>query len=260
VTRRNGSAPASGSASGAGCHGPLCDLTGPLVVALLASDERAVEAVFASAASRGADLALLARDLVSPALDEVGLMWHRGEVSVAEEHLATAVVYRAFTRCASHVPPPPLGAPRLLLSCLAGEFHELGARLVGEVARAAGWQAETLGANTPREAVLGYIAQRRPDAVGLSCALTGHLAECGKTVAEIRRLAPGVKVLVGGSVFRRDGATCGLTGADACFSDAVALRDWLVAHRPAPDGCGAPCAPGSEALRKKVGGSRRTRA
>lgn len=254
---RNGPPPADGSASSAGCRGPLCDLTGPLVVALLAADERAVEAVFASAASRGADLALLARDLVSPALDEVGLMWHRGEVSIAEEHLATAVVHRTFTRCASSVPLPPLGAPRLLLSCLAGEFHELGARLVGEVARAAGWQAEMLGANTPRDAVLGYIAQRRPDAVGLSCALSGHVAECSKTVEEIHRVAPGVKVLVGGSVFRRDNAYCGQTGADACFSDAVALRDWLVAHRPAPNGCAAPCAPGSDILRKKLDAGRR---
>lgn len=260
MTSRNGSEPASGSASGAGCHGPLCDLTGPLVVALLAADERAVEAVFASAASRGADLAFLARDLVSPALDEVGLMWHRGEVSVAEEHLATAVVHRAFTRCAAGHPAPPLGAPRLLLTCLAGEFHELGARLAGEVARAAGWQTEMLGGNTPRDAVLGYVVQRRPDAVGLSCALTGHLAECGKTVAEIRRVAPGVKILVGGSVFRRDDAFCGQTGADACFFDAVALRDWLVANRPSPDACTAPCAPGSEALRKKVGGGRRSEA
>jgi methanogenic corrinoid protein MtbC1 len=226
-------------------------------VALLAADESSFEAVFASAASRGADFALLARDLVSPALDEVGLMWHRGEVSVAEEHLATAIVHRAFTRCASRVSLPPLGAPRLLLSCLAGEFHELGARIAGEVAREAGWQVELLGANTPRDAVLGYIAQRRPDAVGLSCALTGHLAECGKTVEEIRKCAPGVKVLVGGSVFRRDNAYCGQTGADACISDAVALRDWLVAHRPAPNGCAAPCAPGYDALRKKVGGVRR---
>jgi methanogenic corrinoid protein MtbC1 len=253
VTSTNGPPPPSGCASGAGCHGPLCDLTGALVVALLAADERAVEAVFASAVSRGADLALLARDLVSPALDEVGLMWHRGEVSVAEEHLATAVVHRAFTRSASRVPPPPLGAPRLLFSCLAGEFHELGARLAGEVAREAGWQTEMLGANTPRDAVLRYVGQRRPDAVGLSCGLTGHLAECGRTVQEIRRIAPGIRVLVGGSVFRRDSAYCGQTGADACFADAVALKNWLVNHRPVPSGCAAPCAPSPDALRRKVG-------
>jgi methanogenic corrinoid protein MtbC1 len=260
VTCRSGLPPASESASGAGCHGPLCDLTGALVVALLAADERAVESVFGAAIGRGADLALLARDLVSPALDEVGLMWHRGEVSVAEEHLATAVVHRAFSRCTTGVPLPPPGAPRLLLSCLAGEFHELGARLAGEVARAAGWHAELLGANTPRDAVLAYIAQRRPDAVGLSCALSGHLAECGKTVEEIRRVAPGVRILVGGSLFRRDAAMCGLTGADACFADAVGLRDWLLAHRPAPDGGAAPCAPGADALRRKVCGGRQARA
>jgi len=254
VTRTNGPRPAEEQARAPGREGSVCDLAGPLLVALLAGDDRASEGVFVTAASRGADLALLARDLVGPALDEIGCMWHRGEISVAEEHLATALVLRAFTRRATTIPPPPLGAPRLLLSCLAGEFHEVGARLVAEVARMTGWQAEMLGANTPRPAVLAYIAQRRPEAVGLSFALAAHLPECARTVAEIRKVAPGVKVLVGGYAFRHEAALCGLTGADACFADAVALRDWLVTHRPKSARC---CTPGVEALRKKVSQARR---
>ena len=254
MTCTNGSRSAHDQAGVPGGNGSLCDLAGPLVVALLAGDDRASEGVFVTAASRGADLALLARDLVGPALQEIGCMWHRGEVSVAEEHLATALVLRAFTRQATTIPPPPLGAPRLLLSCLAGEFHEVGARLVAEIARMAGWQAEMLGANTPRQSVLGYIAQRRPEAVGLSFALAAHLPECARTVAEIRKVAHGVSVLVGGYAFRRDAALCGLTGADACFADTVALRDWLVTHRPKSARC---CTPGVEALRKKVSHARR---
>jgi len=243
---------------GRGCGPAVADLTGPFLVALLSGDDRGVEEVFGKAAGRGADLAVLARDLIEPALDEVGRMWRSGDLSVAEEHLATALVFSSFSRQAAAVPCPPLGAPRLLLSCLAGEFHELGVRIVSEVARGAGWQAEVLGANTPREAAIRFIAVHGPDAVGLSLALGAHVAECARTVEEIRKASPSTKILVGGYAFRHDDVLCGLTGADACFPDAVALRDWLCAMRPVRDGAAAPsppacCASGlPEALRRKI--------
>ncbi|HQR45078.1 MAG TPA: cobalamin B12-binding domain-containing protein [Thermoanaerobaculia bacterium] len=239
----------------------VSDLSGPLLVALLSGDERGVEEAFGAAGGRGADLAVVARDLIEPALDEVGRMWRAGELSVAEEHLATALVFRAFSRQAASVACPPLGAPRLVLTCLAGEFHELGVRIVSEVARSSGWQAEALGANTPREAAIRYIALRRPDAVGLSLALAAHVAECSVAVEEIRKAAPGAKILVGGFAFRHDRALGDLTGADVCFGDAVCLKEWLLANRPCRGEAETPRADAcrtrvAEALRKKTGGGR----
>ncbi len=239
----------------------FADLQGPLLMSLLCGDEAGVEEAFGAASARGADLALLARDLVVPALDEVGRMWCAKEITVAEEHLATALVFRAFTRRGAALPAPPLGAPRFLLTCLAGEFHELGLRIAAEVARQTGWQAEVLGANMPRACAIRFIALHRPEAVGLSLALTAHLAECGRTVEEIRKASPGTRILAGGYVFRHDPAVCGLTGADACFSDAVALRDWLVAHRACRAGAEAPragacCAAVSQALRNRITANR----
>jgi methanogenic corrinoid protein MtbC1 len=231
-------------------------------MALLAGDEPGVEGAFEEARRRGACLAVLARDVIGPALDELGRMWRAGEVSIAEEHLAATLVARSFSKLAVTLPPPGLGAPRLVLSCLAGEFHELGIRIVAEVARSAGWQAEALGANTPREAAIGYIALHRPAAVGLSFALTAHLPECIRTVEEIRRASPGTRILVGGWAFRHDAALCGLTGADFCFADAVALRDWLVTHRAAAargretPHVASSCAAVSGALKKKISAGR----
>ncbi len=244
---------------GRDCGPAVADLSGPFLVALLSGDERGVEEVFGRAVARGADLADLARSLVEPAFDEVGKMWCTGGVSVAEEHLATSLVYRAFSRQAASVPCPPLGAPRLLLACLAGEFHELGILIVSEVARAAGWQPEVLGANTPRPAAIRHIAVHRPDAVGLSLSLAAQVPECARTVEEIRKVAPRAKVLVGGFAVRNDAALAGLAGADACFRDVVALRDWLCANRPCRSLAEAPQAEAcranvAEALRKRTAG------
>ena len=131
------------------------------------------------------------------------------------------------------------------MACLAGEFHELGIRFLADVAREAGWDAESLGANVPREALVRFVAQRHPAALALSVSLAGHVPEAARTIARVREAAPGITVLVGGLAIREDAERVALTGADVGVSDAVALRDWLRAQ--ANDACAA--APNGIALR-----------
>ena len=207
----------------------LSDLSGPLLLALLGGDESAVEGIVSRARSRGADTALVVRDLVMPALSEVGRMWARGEVSIAEEHLATALVARVLGRSSGSAAPAAAPAGRIVFACLAGEFHDLGIRFLADVARECGWDGESLGANVPREALVRFVSQRPPAALALSLSLAGHVPEAARTIAEIRAVAPETTVFVGGHAFREDPALVRLAGADAAFVDAVALRDWLLA-------------------------------
>lgn len=224
---------------------------GPLLVALLAGDEASVHAIFERARAHRTDLALVARDLVQPALEQVGAMWRRGEIGVAEEHLATALVARAFQLVARDLAPPRLGAPRLVLVCPCGEFHDLGARIAAEIGRQEGWQVEFLGASVPREAAIQFLAVRRPEAVGLSVTLAAHIVECASLVKEIRKIAPHAKVLAGGLAFRLDPELAPHAGADACVTDAVKLRDWLRGNRPAAHKTPQP--PGLYRKRKHIG-------
>ncbi|MHB8800413.1 MAG: cobalamin B12-binding domain-containing protein [Thermoanaerobaculia bacterium] len=209
----------------------LADLSGPFLMALLGGDEAEAEELLRCGRARGADTALLVRDLVVPALAEVGRMWERGEVSVAEEHLATALATRVVARSAgaAALPGGP-GRPRILLACLAGEFHDVGIRLLSDVARESGWDAESLGANVPRESLVRFVAQRRPSALALSVSLAGHVPEAARTIADARAAAPEMTILVGGRAVCEDVDRVPLTGADAAFCDAVAFRDWLRAR------------------------------
>lgn len=214
------------------------DLSGPFLVAILAGDESDAERLFATARQRGASLAQLVRDLVVPSLAEVGRMWSVGAASIAEEHLATVLVSRLVSRAGAQVSCPRTGARRVLFSCVAGEFHDLGIRLSCEIAREVGWEAECLGANVPREELVAFVRQRRPDAVALSVALAGHLPECARTIEEIRRAVPDVAIVVGGQAFQPDAALARVCGADACIADSVGLQAWLQAF--APPGPAAP--------------------
>ena len=218
----------------------LADLTGPFLMALLGGAEAEAEEVLRVGRGRGADTALLVRDLVAPALAEVGRMWERGELSVAEEHLATALATRVVARFAGAAAPPEgPGRPRILLACLAGEFHDVGIRLLSDVARESGWDAESLGANVPRESLVRFLAQRRPSALALSVSLAGHVPEAARTIAEARAAVPELTILVGGRAFCEDADRVPLTGADAAFCDAVAFRDWLRARTGKVKGAGA---------------------
>jgi MerR family transcriptional regulator, light-induced transcriptional regulator len=241
----------------------LSDLSGPFLLALLGGDEAAVEGLVSRSRSLGADTALVVRDLVMPALSEIGRMWARGEASIAEEHLATTLLSRVLSRSSGGSGAPAGTSRRIVLACLAGEFHDLGIRFLADVAREAGWDAESLGANVPREALVHFVTQRPPAALALSVSLAGHVPEAAKTIDEVRAAAPGITVLVGGLAFREDPERVALTGADAGIADAVALRDWLRAQgrktrTTAPNGAATPGLPAEmpAALRRRVARSR----
>jgi len=241
----------------------LPDLSGPFLLGLLGGDEAAIEEIVSRARSRGVDTALVVRDLVMPALSEVGRMWARGEASIAEEHLATALVSRVLARSSGGAGAVPGPARRIVFACLAGEFHELGIRFLADVARECGWDAESLGANVPREALVRFVAQRPPAALALSVSLAGHVPEAARTIEEVRAAAPGITVLVGGLAIREEPERVGLTGADAGIADAVALREWLRAQgrarRPgAPNGVARHGLPEAmpASLRRRVARSR----
>jgi methanogenic corrinoid protein MtbC1 len=211
----------------------VSDLFGPLVVALLAGCEQNVRRIVLSARDSGCDLARISTELIEPALAQIGEMWIRQEISIAEEHLATSLVTRAVSFLGDASKARRSGAPRIVFACLSGEFHELGIRIVSEVAREAGWDAEELGSNVPREALTSFLADRKPQAVGISVSLASHLPECAETIRRCRKACPSAKILVGGRIFRADPDLGALLDADFVAPDVLSLRDWLRTSRRA---------------------------
>ena len=225
--------PHEGTGFGDSGGSSISGLSGPLVVALLAGCENNVRRILLSARDAGADLARISVELIEPALGQIGEMWVRREISIAEEHLATSLVTRTIGLVIDPAKPRRAGAPRIVLACLSGEFHELGLRIISEVAREAGWEPEELGANVPRAALTAFLGQRPPQAVGLSISLPGHIPECSETIRLCRKAAPGAKILVGGRIFRADPDLGSLLDADFVVPDVVSLRDWLRTSRRA---------------------------
>ena len=90
--------------------------------ALLAADEAAAEIAIREAMEAGLDTAQIDDEIITPALWHVGDLWERGEISVADEHIATEISIRvlALQREAQRV-ARTRGDYRIVLAAPPGE-------------------------------------------------------------------------------------------------------------------------------------------
>lgn len=133
--------------------------------------------------------------MIAPVLERVGEGWRRGELSVGQEHMATAAVRAHLERL---VADPRAGVRGLaVLACAPGERHELGLLMLAVLLRADGWQVAYLGADTPAEDA-SALAERL--GARLLC-LSATMPDSRKRLAGIAA-ANGTKVLMGGAAVK----------------------------------------------------------
>lgn len=93
-------------------------------------------------------------DVITPALHWTGEAWHRGELSIAQEHAISAKVRAHLTSMIADARADVHGVA--VLACGPGEFHDLGLLMLAVALRADGWRVEYLGADTPADTAIEF--------------------------------------------------------------------------------------------------------
>ena len=137
--------------------------------------------------------------VIAPAMRGIGELWERGGVTVAEEHLATAVCHRVLTR----LYPGLLRRARrdggaVVVAAVQGEHHVLGLRMVADVFEGDGFDVSFLGADVPEGALLAWVREHRPIAVALGVTMPLGAVTLARQVLDLRELDPELQVIVGG--------------------------------------------------------------
>lgn len=196
--------------------------------ALLRGDRRDCRAIFAAWVDACPELRVVYQDLVQRSLYEVGELWERGQVSVATEHLATAITESLLNL----IYPRLFARPRLgksaVVACVANEYHQVGGKIVADLFELRGWRGYFLGANTPVRDVCELIREKQPDVVALSVTVAFSLDHLLWAAAEIRRIFPAVPILAGGQAFRWGGCERveQLVGV-RCLTSLEQLETWI---------------------------------
>ncbi|MFZ0091046.1 MAG: cobalamin-dependent protein [Solirubrobacteraceae bacterium] len=174
-------------------------MAGAYTAALLAGDEIAAETAIREAMDGNMSTPEIDESLIAPALTLVGELWARGEISIAEEHIATEISVRvlALQREAMRV-AQSRSERRVMLATPAGEFHVVALRMVAILLRGAGYDTVMVGADVPPHA-LGAAA-RRHDAgvICMSSTMPRVTDELLRIIDEVRQEWPSVGFVIGG--------------------------------------------------------------
>ncbi|MCC6127533.1 MAG: cobalamin-dependent protein [Pirellulales bacterium] len=198
-------------------------LAAAYLLAILEGDRRRASGLILAAADEGKSAADLYLHVLQPAEEELGRMWHLGEINVAEEHFATATTRWVMAQLHGRVEPKPANGKTLLAAGVASNQHDLGIQAVADLFEQDGWRVVLLGASVPVEDLVEAVDFYSPDAVALSISLVGQLPTLQNTIAAIRATPQGAttKILVGGRGMMNDPQLVKWLGADVFAANAL---------------------------------------
>lgn len=199
--------------------------------ALLAARQREAAGVVDRLLDNGRSLVDVERHVMQPALYGIGAKWQANQVTVVQEHIATAMVQSIMALGLTRAAPAPEVGRKVLLACVEGNQHAVGLRMVADAFQIAGWEVQYLGADTPTQVLINHAEVERPDVVGLSVSFPHQLREARALVAGLEaRIGSGRPlVMVGGLAFNRAEQLPALVGADASMRDPAAAVHYALA-------------------------------
>jgi len=163
-------------------------------------------------------------DVITPAMRELGRRWHLNQVTVGQEHYCTAVAQMVMAQMFPSIfegDRRPTG--RIVSVCVAGELHEIGARMVADLFEMNGWDTIFLGADVPKSSVIDTLVGTESEVLAISATLAANLGFVSEIIDAVRQepACAGVKVMVGGAAFEIEPTLWQRVGADGWAPDAT---------------------------------------
>jgi DNA-binding transcriptional MerR regulator/methylmalonyl-CoA mutase cobalamin-binding subunit len=159
-------------------------------------DQQAVEAILDEALAALPAVAFF-DEVLAPVQREIGDRWHRGRITVAEEHLVTQAVRQRVLVLLQQ--SPRRGKRHVVCACFPKEDHEVGLLGAALRFRHAGWRVTYLGARTPPEHLARVVNSLEPDLVALSVVADPGAGPFAAELDEVLGALPvGTKIVLGG--------------------------------------------------------------
>ena len=174
----------------------------------------------------GAEPGTILRDVMVPAMDEVGRRYECGDYFLPEMLISARAMKEALALLrprlvATDVKP----AGTVVAGTVKGDLHDIGKNLVTMMLEGAGFKVVDLGVDLDAQKLIEKVKAIRPDILGLSALLTTTMPEIQKVIGELKAqgLRDKVKIMVGGAPVDRTFAE--KIGADGYGADAGSSVD-----------------------------------
>ena len=136
--------------------------------------------------------------VIRQAQQEIGRLWQEDRITIAQEHMATAISQVVLSHVYQYADAPSSNGKKVLVACVEGELHDFPARLVADSLDLAGFELRYLGASVPTEGLLRMIGQEQPALLVLSVTMTFNVPKLRDAVRRVRQQYPELPIAVGG--------------------------------------------------------------
>ena len=222
----------------AGPADPLYDLSQRYMRALLDGQRHVASQLIQRSVEEGVSVRDVYLYVFQRTQHEIGRLWQTNQVSVAQEHYCTAATQLIMSQLYPYIFNTGKNGRVLVATCVSGDLHEIGVRMVSDFFEMEGWDTFYLGASTPAPDLVRELVARSADVLAVSATMSFHVRAVADLIAAVRsRLGDRVKVLVGGYPFNVDPDLWRRIGADGCARDAgeaIELASGLVGEGPRP--------------------------
>jgi methanogenic corrinoid protein MtbC1 len=159
-----------------------------------------------------------------PVQYEIGRLWQTNKISVAQEHYCTGATQLVMSQLYPYLFTGEKKNRKMVTTCVSGELHEMGARMVTDFFEMEGWDTYYLGANMPIDGVIKFLLDIKPQILAISATMTIHVSAVEEMIQRIRS-TPGIqtdlKIIVGGYPFKVAENLWNRVGADGCAGNAL---------------------------------------
>lgn len=177
---------------------------------LISGNKNACSRIVQDLIDQDIDIKVLYSELFQKSLYAIGALWESNKITVAKEHLVTSIteglLNLVYPRLFDN--DTPRKDKKVVISCAANEFHQIGGKMVADIFELNGWDGHFLGANTPVDHLLGHIQEFHPDVVGLSLSVYFNLPALKSGIEAIQGSFPNLDIFVGGQAFLWGGKIC----------------------------------------------------
>ncbi|MEA2172723.1 MAG: MerR family transcriptional regulator, light-induced transcriptional regulator [Blastocatellia bacterium] len=149
-------------------------------------------------------LAKILDETLAGAMHRIGELWHGGEMTVADEHLASRTAMRSLEALGQLLRPEQTNGRTAICCAVEEELHDIPVLCVQILLESEGWTIRNFGANTPLFALAITIEKHCPELVCLSSSVNVALDRNVRDYPQVREAAQGcgARIALGGEGFR----------------------------------------------------------
>jgi methanogenic corrinoid protein MtbC1 len=159
-------------------------------------------------------------------MEKVGIKFRENKIFVPQVLMSA----KAMNMAINHLKPYFLSGNikrkgTLVIGTVAGDLHDIGKNLVAMMIEGNGWEVIDLGTDVSAQKFVEELKNRPGSHIGLSALLTTTMVNMEQIVREVKKAAPGAKVLIGGAPVNDDFRT--KIGADFYSPDPQGAVEYL---------------------------------